>query len=1644
MQTLTSREQERLNDANASAPIVELVELVNTIQREQRQATDREQALLASWMGWGPLAPAFEPSATGKWADIGTRLRLLLGPLGMEAASAATPTSFFTSDFLARIIWQLATRLGFSGGRVLEPGCGSGAILAAAPAGLFLQMTGIEREPFSARVAQLRLPTATIIPAPFEKVSLVNTSFDLVVGNVPFSSVRIYDPDCAMNFSLHNYFLWRALMALRPGGLAILITSLYTLDTKRSAQRTLLSNLGSLLGALRLPSNAHQQAGTEVVTDILVLQRHTLEVPWRGQPWMDLSPEVVPGISVNEYFARCPRQIIGTPVMDRGMYRADELRVIAPDNLAEALEEGVERLVETARSNGARYLPPPDYTTVSDTLVRRREDGRKEGSYHLLGDRLFQIRDGEPQPVTRHIAELTMLVQLRNTAIELLEAERDLDRPDAELEPARALLNACYDAYVRTYGPIHRATISSGPPDPETGERTVIRRRPLALSAFSMDPEYVVVLGLEHYDSVTQQAQKAHIFRQRVHRRPERKSATNSPAEALALCLDGEGALNFETIGQLLSCDVSEVPARLGELVYEDPVSGTWLTAEAYLCGNVRTKLAEARRAAAVQPGRFARNVTALEATLPEDLEPEEISAVLGASWIPPADIEQFCLETFGTRPAVSYEPLTATWEVTLPSGVVPSLAATSDWGTRELHAFRLVEIGLNKGIPVVYEEMEEKRVRNIEETLAAQDKLQSIQARFREWVWEEDERARRLADVYNTLFNAIVPQRYNGSHLSFPGMDETWASKLYPWQRDFVWRMVSSPAALCGHPVGAGKTTTEIAGAMTLRRFGLITKAAIVVPNHLLEQIAAEAGRLYPGARILMIARDDLSRERRTLFAARVALGDFDVVIMTHASLNALGVHPETEQAYLEQRIAVYRQALLDLDEAQQDRTHKRIIKRLETTIEKMRQRQRELVRLPRDQGITFEQLGISYLIIDEAHLYKNLGLPTNIQGLQVQPSKRAVDLEMKLRWLEKHTEGRPFASFFTATPISNSMVEAYVQAWYLNQSLLQANGLTSVDAFASTFIELQTRVEVSPNGASFRLHTRPSRFVNMPEFLSLFAQFADLRGPEILDDKRPARREHTITIPPDEAVQRYVDDLVERCELIQQGKPRDMGAGRLDNMLWVTTHGRAAAVDLSLVGVLSLQTPKLSAVASTMLAVYRRVQRESVWLEGEFKGLQIGFCDLGTPNEESEQVYGRLKQLLIDGGIPAHGIRSMLMGVGTNIQTRCAAIHHIDAPWRPDEVEQREGRGHRPGNRYRVVEIYRYVQQRTFDAYSWQTLTTKAVFFDQMRRGKITTREMDAQGETALSYAQVKAAATGDPLVLEQAELDVTIAQLQRLQTAHLRARKREAQDAAQARSTCNEARIRAASLRALAATVARCARPGLTTRSGEYLTKRSAIGAVIAREIQTALASGEGEVALGSWSGEKVAARIEIWGTAYVVSLHIGTNALRIDVYQSWMDAKQQWRFAEAIQQAVTSASEKAQWQERVAERAEEQAALLERQAARPFPRAAELQARLQRKAELDAYTALVAAVKGDPARQADLAERRAQLLTDRPDFAFEPVGVSSLPAAKSTSAVVPRFGEWWIGNPGRRRARRENPPEQAGKQLSLFPDLLEQGA
>ncbi|GHP00684.1 hypothetical protein KSF_107310 [Reticulibacter mediterranei] len=1601
--------------------IISLIETVQMLKEVYRPLTEQEQHVIASWPGWGAYAPAFEVEPSSEhWQRVGAQIRMLLGPDGYAAASAATPTSFFTAPLLSWAIWRLATCLGFSGGSVLEPGCGTGQILSAAPADLPLQVVGIEQEPFSASIADLLYPQAQIIAAPLQETALVEEAFDLVVGNVPFADVPIYDRTLPFQgrLRLHNYCIYRALQAARPGSLVLLITSRYTLDAKESMARDQLATLGKLLGAIRLPGVSHQWAKTGVVTDLLVLQRRSAALPWPGHAWKEVKEQRFEGgtVPINAYFAQHPEQMLGIASVGRGLYHEHELLVHAPDDLEAALEQAIGRIVQDAQAHQSSYVPRFDRTLLDAHWQVIREDGRKEGCFYLLEENgLVQISDGQPKVVTKQVDELTALVVLRDRALALVEAEGDYHNTDEDLLPLRTELNRCYDAYVEQYGPIRRSTLSWWR-DKETGEEQPRRILPPAIAAFKTDEQCPLLLSLEEsYDEATKQAQKAAIFFRRINCPAVYKETAESREEALALSLDRFGRVDFAFIARATGQPLDAVASYLGELVYEDPETQLWQIAPIYLSGNVRHKLEVARRALRTE-SKWQRNVEALERVQPTPIPPEHIKVLLGAPWIPAKYLVQFCEETFKLKPEIVHDRASGAWFVSAPLGVSYSALATSTWGTQRVHAFHLVEQILNHRPTQVEDTHDGKVVVNVQETRLAQQKRKEIQARFPAWVWEDYARTQELSALYNKLYNGVVPTSFHGEHLSFPGMNGAWQQNLYSWQRDFLARMINSRSGLCAYPVGAGKTKIEVAGALTLRRMQLIQKAAILVPNHLLEQIAAEAKQLYPGANILMIAREDLARDKRRLFMARIATGDYDLVIMTHSAFEAINVHPETKREHIRQQIREYQQVLCAIAPTSRNRAEKRRIKQLEKQIQRMRERLNALLDLPHDAGLTFEQLGISYIIVDEAHQFKNLGLPTNQEKLQVKAAKRSQDLLMKLRWLEQHNGRRPFTSFFTATPISNSMVEAFVMLWYLDRPLLEAYELFHLDDFASMFIETEEKVEVTPTGAGFRSYERPRAFINLPEFLHLFASVVDLRSPEILADKRPDRLEHTIAVEPTEEVSEFVSGLVERSERLHLGNPMRIH-GKRDNMLWVTGDGRMAALWLGLHGKPEAYPAKLDAIATQMAKVYHRWQEHASYLPGPYKSLQIGFCDMGTPHaEKGEQVYGEIKRLLVEKGIPAAGIRyvheagdnaaakealfeqcrtgqvaillgsTKKLGTGTNIQTRCAAVHHCDAPWRPDEVEQREGRCQRPGNLYPVVEIFYYVQRRTFDAYSWQILANKARPFNQLRSGAFSEREIAYNEDSELTYGQVKAAATGDVLLLEHANLSLSIEAYAQLHASYERARQRDHQEA---HFLFREAERYASALKRYEQIERLLSDAPFVTPGGARLEKKEERTEYLGQAVLSAVGKKTPCQPLGSYRGVPIFFKVNLLLNApYVFALLDPEQGCEVPCFAEWLEPENQWRFAWKIEQFLQNLPTKIEEQARMLANRQEKAQAFEAEARRVFPDLQAWENARARKQQLDDYIHVAAKAKSEEefkhlaeVRQTLLEAVPAALLTER---------------------------------------------------------------
>jgi N12 class adenine-specific DNA methylase len=1604
------------------------LEALDRISARGGTPSDSDLDDLRGWAGWGPMAPAFSSARRDAWRQIGERLEWLLPPDQLREAEQATPNAFYTPPALAQACWQILTGLGSDHGRVLEPGCGAGAFLAAAPDGIEVTWTGVERDPVTARIAQLLHPAARIISDRLQNAALPAHSADAVIGNVPFGETAVYDPTAPKDVtkSLHNYCIWRSARTLRPGGVAVLITSRYTMDARDTRAREAIAAEADLIGAIRLPNNALSPGGTEVLADILVLRRRdegtTADdgTPRDGRTpedkgisaarpdWMEtvLLSEAVRGQAwgyqdrINQWFVAHPGAVLGELRPDHAALYGRTVRVDRPAGagpLGDALAGATRRLVTGARERGLAWSPPaavvPDAGGVG---IPERADGRKERSFHLTGSgAACQVQDGVLVPVDRQgreLAELTALIRLRNATVGLLDAEADHGRGEESLGPLRAALNTAYDHYTSAYGPLNRATISRGEPDPETGFATVSRRRP-RMGGFRQDPDYVTVLALEAYDDETGQAVKTAIFSQRVNRRTERKTRAESPDEAIRLCLDARGRLDLPVIAGLLGIPAGQVPAEITGLAYLDPASGDWVTAEEYLSGNVRGKLEAARATAASGSGREAHdwsgNIAALEQVQPADLSPGEIRAKLGAPWIPPADIRAFATEILGYAPVVSYLPVTAQWEIKTKPGMADTAAGTDEWGTSRIDGYRLLELAVNGKAPVIYDTVQgpdgEIRVRNQAETMLAEEKQRALSTRFGEWAWEDPERSDRLCAEYNRRFNSVVLRRYDGSHLTSGGM--TAAFMPYPHQLDMVHRILSTPACLCPYPVGTGKTPVMFMAARKLRELGLARKPLIIVPNHLLEQTAREGKRLFPSARILIVAREDLAgAQERKLFAARCATGDWDAVVMTHSAFTAIPVHPATEAAHLTDLAARYRQALT----SDPDGGSRRTVKQLAKMIDSFETRARTLLAHRTDDGVWFEHLGCDVALVDESHYFKNLGVPVRTDGFSVAASKRATDLDLKLSLLRGR--GGKVATLFTGTPVTNSLLEMYVLQHYLYPERLAELGLDSADAWAATFVEFRTSVEVTPDGASFRLKRRPARFENVPELLTLFGEAADLRPPESFAVQRPEGRHHNVVIGSSPELRAYVASLAERADKVRQADPHD------DNMLKICSDGRKAALDLELVGIATARPGKVGAVAGNVARIYHA--NSDLALPGDDPadpggGFQIVFCDLGTPNPAAgTQVYGKIKAGLTAAGVPSGKVRFIhdattdaqrtalfadcrsgkvavllgstdKLGVGTNIQSRCVAVHHVDAPWRPADVEQREGRALRPGNLNPVVEVFRYVSEKSFDSFFWQVLERKSRFIGQVLGGRPAGRDVDDIGDATLSYAEVKALATGNPLLLELAEANAQVTRLRQLATAHTRATRRLAGSAAAWQQ-------QAAAKTRLASTWARIADPA---QASSDLSWRDQAGHPIPGDLVAGhLARLTGEAMApeplyrpANWRGLQIRFAAErSWRQAIpVATISAGPASVPVQLNAAWTAKGQHWRIEKEITTAITGAGATADALRGEVRDLRQRAADATRRISEPFPQAAELEAARARRDAIEQDIRDAAAPQDDSA-------------------------------------------------------------------------------
>ncbi len=1353
------------------------IRLLKSLEAENREATDDEKATLARYVGWGAMPNVFGYYPPPDWRNTAGAVKELLTDAEYQSARASTPNAHYTSPQVIEAIWSGLQHIGLGkGAQILEPAMGVGHFFGLMPESMQGgHRTGVELDSITARIAQKLYPDATIFAKGFEETPLPDNYFDAVVGNVPFGDYAVHDPAMKprLTRAIHDYFFAKSLEKLRPGGVMALITSRYTMDKQADIIRRHLAEHADLLGAIRLPNTAFKgNAGTEVTTDILFLRKRAPGAQPAGQAWRGLETIDSPDgpIAVNEYYARHPEMMLGQMKLEGTMYRGSE-PTLEGQLTPELLRKAVESLPEGAYIPRDEARGPPPAVLEADAFT-----GIKDGAY-AVRDGAIVIRNGNSfEPASLSVsaeARIKGMMAVRDAVRLVFRTQLD-DAPEERIIEARKLLNNIYDSFVARFGAISSRD----------------NRR-----AFSSDPDQPLLLSLEIYDADTRRAQKTAIFARRTLERHKPAEHVETAAEALAISLNETGKIHWPLMEKLTGHSSRQLQRELDSLVYRNP-EGEWETADHYLSGDVRAKLRTAEAAALLDPSSYRRNVEALMEVQPVDLLPGDISARLGSSWIPASDVKTFVAELLDIPECtitLSHSGAIAAWALTLESIAKSNVSNTTAWGTPRALASDLIDDALNGRTPTIYDQIDkDTRVVNQQETIAAREAQQKIKDRFSEWIWQDGDRAQRLARLYNDRFNNIRLRTYDGSHLTFPGLNRSLLRRndLDKHQKDAVWRALQSDNTLLAHCVGAGKTAVMAATAMEMKRLGLAAKPMIVVPNHLVEQWGAAFLALYPHAQLFVAGKEAFAAGNRQKAMSRIATGTYDAVIVSHSSFEKLPVSDETFGRFVGKQIEQLEEAIYEARAEKGD--NRRIVKELEKAKKRLTTKLKDRAdREHKDDAITFEQMGIDRCFVDESDLYKNLGFTskmTRIAGLPNTESNRALDMYMKTRYLAERNGGIVFA---TGTPISNTMAEMYTLQRYLAPETLKAAGVEHFDAWAANFGEPVTALELAPDGSGYRMHTRFAKFVNLPELLSMFRSFADVQTADMLHLPRPAiqgGKPHITAAPGSPELKAFVETLVARAQKLRTSKIDPS----IDNMLKITGDGRKAALDMRLVD--PFAQPGDTKVSRAIEKIC------SAWAAGKERRLtQLVFCDLSTPNPDRFNVYDEIRDRLIAKGIPAKEIayihdaetdiqkknlfdavnagrvRILLgstekMGAGTNVQKRLIALHHLDAPWRPRDIEQREGRILRQGNDNPEIQIHRYVTEGSFDAYMWQVLETKARFINQVMNGSVTVRQAEDLEGGALTYAEIKAIASGNPAVMEKVKVDTEIRKLDQLRSSHI----------------------------------------------------------------------------------------------------------------------------------------------------------------------------------------------------------------------------------------------------------------------------------
>ena len=1369
---------------------VEAIRTLETIESEKRPATNEEQEVLSKYVGWGGLADAFDETKSA-WAKEYAELKTLLSEEEYISARESTLNAHYTSPVIIQEIYRTLQRMGFTKGNLLEPSMGIGNFFGMLPETMReSHLYGVELDSLTGRIARLLYPKANITVDGYEKTAFPNDFFDAAVGNVPFGQYKVADKKYdKYNFLIHDYFFGKTLDQVRPGGVIAFITSKGTMDKENPKVRKYIAQRAELLGAVRLPNTAFKaNAGTEVTSDILFLQKRDRIVDIEPD-WVHLSQDEN-GIAMNSYFVEHPEMVVGSMEMVSGPYGMESTCV--PDDSLPFEEQLQKSLSFIEGSYEEIELEELNEELIAEVIPAVPEV--KNFSYALIDDRLYYRENSLMRPVEASegmLERIQGMVAIRDCTQELIRLQLE-DYQDEQIHSRQKQLNDLYDSFAKDYGRIYS----------KTNKR-----------AFHQDSSYCLLCSLEKQDEEGNFLGKADMFTKRTIKKAEVVTSVDTASEALAVSLAEKAAIDFEYMSELSGKDKDTLIDELTGIIFKNPLSEEWETADAYLSGNVRNKLEAAETFAKNEP-MYAVNVEALKRVQPRELDASEIEVRIGATWIEPRFIEDFMREVFETPEhllnrdviKIQYSDVTGQWNVKGKNADFGNALVNMTYGTSRRNAYQILEDSLNLKDSRVYdtviEDGKEKRVLNKKETTIAAQKQDAMREAFRDWVFRDMDRRNELVGKYNVLFNSTRPREYDGSHLKFPGM--TPDIELKGYQKNAVAHVLYGNNTLLAHCVGAGKTFEMVAAAMESKRLGLCQKSLFVVPNHLTEQWASDFLRLYPGANILAATKKDFQPANRKKFCSRIATGDYDAVIIGHSQFEKIPLSAERQTAIIERQIAEITQSIEEIKAEQGERytikQMEKMRKTLQTRLDKLNDTSRK------DDVVTFEQLGVDRLFVDESHYYKNLFLHTkmrNVAGIAQSEAQKSSDMFAKCQYLDELTGGKGI-TFATGTPISNSMTELYTNMRYLQYDTLQRMGLGHFDSWASSFGETQTAIELAPEGTGYRAKTRFAKFYNLPELIALFKECADIQTPDMLNLPIPKAEYENVVLQPSEHQKEMVASLAERAEAVRDRsvEPHE------DNMLKITNDGRKLALDQRLINPLlpDEEHSKVNALVQKAYEIWDRTKAD--------KSAQLIFCDLSTPKivgkttaadgekiveaEVFDDVYHDIKRKLVNRGVSEEEIAfiheantelrktelfgkvrsgqvrfligsTQKMGAGTNVQDRLVALHHLDVPWRPSDIEQQEGCILRQGNRNDTVSIFRYVTEGTFDSYSWQVIENKQKFISQIMTSKSPVRSCEDVDEAALTYAEVKALATGNPYIKEKMDLDIQVSRLKLMKANH-----------------------------------------------------------------------------------------------------------------------------------------------------------------------------------------------------------------------------------------------------------------------------------